>query len=136
RKMIATLETIYRVEQSPADWLDGVLGQFRQLVDGRGWCGYFVDASGEEFRDWGYRACGRFRKGAAAFNRWREQTPTAVKRFIHLHAPCNYGSQISPPPALMAGLGGTWEHHGEAEMFGLNALDAAGRGCTFAAALQ
>src|SRR5258706_9037258 len=123
-QLIGMIEAAYRVENGEGAWLSGVLDSFRVArADAAGWSGYFVDASDPDlFETWGYADIGELKQGAEGFRRWNLETPTAVKRLIHFHAPCNYGRFIPAPEALAEDLERTRATHQEVEMFGLNAL--------------
>jgi DNA-binding CsgD family transcriptional regulator len=137
KHLIQMIESAYRVETSESDWLGGVLDSFRTArPDGVGWLGYFIDAADPDvFQTWGYTEVGEVRRGAAGFRKWNRETPTPVKRLIHFHAPCNYGTRIPATGDMADALKKTRGTHQEVEMFGLNALDAHGRGCTLVATL-
>jgi DNA-binding CsgD family transcriptional regulator len=126
------------VELSAAQWLDGLLEALLPLIDqGQGVHGYFVDASNRsEFLAWGFACHGSpepFPTACARFDGWLANAPLAVKRGAHLFAP--YGSHATLPPDIFPPeeLAAAEAGHGYRDLVGLNALDAAGRGCALAA---
>ena len=137
-QLLGLLAATYQVERAEEDWLGGILDEFRIVTgEAESWCAYFVDASAPgTLTTWGYSSRGAADSTDAGYRSWASGTPTAIKRFIHLHAPCNYGSQIPRPTRQIEGsFAGINETTRTAEMFGLNGLDAEARGCALVAML-
>ena len=137
-RLLKLLEMAYQVERTEADWLGGVLDEFRAATPGaQSWCAYFVDASAPDaFESWDYCSRGAAEITDAGYRSWESNTPVAIKRYIHLHSPCNYGSQIPRPTQNFEdNFAQTNAVTQTSEMFGLNALDAGARGCALAAML-
>lgn len=137
-QLLELLTAAYHVERTEEAWLDGVLDAFRDATSGaESWCAYFADASApDSFETWGYCSRGAADSTDAGYRSWVRNTPDLIKRFVHLHAPCNYGSQIPRPSRQFAdNFTATHDTVRTAEMFGLNALDAGASGCALLAML-
>ncbi len=137
--VLGVIEAAYRVDATPAAWLRGVLAAARPHLDGGlGVAAYFVDVSQPDgFTTSGYVGEGLMgsAEGVARFEAWERLTPAAVKRHIHLFG--TGGSSVTIPamaadPDMVAR---TTESHRYPDILGVNALDAAGLGCSLAAAL-
>lgn len=137
-QLLGLLTAAYHVERTEEEWLNGVLDAFRDATAGaESWCAYFADASApDRFETRGYCSRGAADSTDAGYRDWVRNTPDVIKRFVHLHAPCNYGSQIPRPSRQFAdNFAATHDTARTAEMFGLNALDAGARGCALLAML-
>jgi DNA-binding NarL/FixJ family response regulator len=137
REVLEMLERVYRVEATPREWLRGVFDVIApQLDSGMGVSAYYVDASRPdtfETSDFLARGGLPLKSLRARFEAWRRDVPVAVKRHVHLFGPCGHAVDIPPMPSLGHVERVTRPAHGIPDMLGLNALDATGRGCTFAA---
>lgn len=126
------------VESDEDQWLEIVLRTLLPHMDrGLGVHGYGVDASEPEtFRAWGFSCVGADEPLdviRSRFDTWLANMPDQLKRLGHTFAPCSTQGQIPPDvvPAEIVRAGTTV--HRYADMFGLNGLDASGRGFAFAA---
>ncbi len=132
------LDAAYRFDLDDDAWLRGVLERIGPHIGGPlGAVAYYVDASRpDDFRVWSYQGIGDALgpTSRAAFERWNEAMPLAFKRAMHLFGASGVGT---PAPA-----GGRFRRgrdrreprraHRIPDMFGVNAIDVTGRGCTFA----
>lgn len=137
--ILGVVETAYiAVESSEGEWLETVMNTLLPHMDrGLGVHGYGVDASEPEtFRAWGFHCVGADEPVdiiRARFDAWLTHMPNQLKRLGHMFAPCGTQGQVPPevvpPEVVRAGMA----VHRYPDMFGLNGLDASGRGFAFAA---
>lgn len=126
---VALLETVYRVEQTPSEWLDALLEVASKQLrrPGSEVSAYYVDLSGGDFRSAGIRttdpALARF------FDEWNANVPVEVRRAIHTYAPCGENSSLPSPADQTPWL---QSHTTEMQILGVNGIDASLRGCTIA----
>lgn len=135
REVARLFEQLYQVEQPRAAWLAGVLSTLRPHLDrGLGVQGYFVDmASPGSFQAEGFQALGMDATEARQrFDAWAEATPTDVKRSIHSFGPCALGAELPRRAGITQEDLAATQAHGYLEMFGINGVDAAGRGAAIA----
>ncbi|MFO0552041.1 MAG: LuxR C-terminal-related transcriptional regulator [Polyangiaceae bacterium] len=136
RSLAAVLESVYRVEQARADWIRGILEVLAPQLDrGLGVLAYSVDVSRPDaFETSDFQSVMTDANDARQrFDLWHSATPLEVKRKIHTFGACALGRELTRTADITEEqLDDTRAAHGYLEMFGLNALDPTGRGCTIA----
>lgn len=134
RDVVGLIERIYDPEVAPERWLEAVVHAAAPLLD----MGGGLHAYGVETGAFGARATEHAVTGddpataAARFERWRAHTPPRYQAMVHRLVPCGFGSRL---PAHLLGLphDTVLEPIGEQDVFGVNGLDATGRGCALVA---
>ncbi|MFO0551092.1 MAG: LuxR C-terminal-related transcriptional regulator [Polyangiaceae bacterium] len=135
-ELATVLEVVYRVEQPRHEWLRGILLALAPQLDrGLGISAYMVDASSPGgFDAYGFQSVGGDPADTRCrFEAWNASTPTAIKRKIHLFGACGLGRELPRAAGVtQSQVADTLASHGYLEMFGINALDPTGRGCSIA----
>lgn len=132
--VIGLIERIYDPDVSPALWLDAVVKSAAQVLDfGDGVEGYHVTvgphgATAEEFAAFP----GDVAAARARFEQWRQGTSSEYQEFVHRLVPCGFGSEL-PLEVLGRSAAHVLAPIGQTDVFGVNGLDASGRGCVVVA---
>jgi hypothetical protein len=127
------LEALYAAVEAPDEqWLRGVIARVRPGLDqGMGVHGYFVDLSPAV----GFEGSDLVSTGGdeevlrPSFDRWKALTPLPYKRALHQFAPFCTHSAFAASGFERGEIQASREVAGFPDAFGLNGLDASGRGC-------
>lgn len=132
--IIHVIENIYAVEQPAGEWLRRVVEAARPFLDqGVGIEGYFADLSPpDRVLGWGFVNSTGSTVGERSFAAWQEITPVWFQKAIHQVLPCGFSRDL---PYEIYGEANEIAHRASlsGNAFGVNGLDASGRGCVLVA---